>query len=169
MNPSVYIETSVVSYLTAWPSRDVVVAAYQEVTREWWQGAPGRFVLYASALVISEARTGDDDAARARLDILATVPLLDATGEAVELTRKLLDLAAVPRNAADDAAHIAIAATNGVDYLVTWNFRHIANATMRSRIEDVCRRSGYDPPVICTPNELMEIGHAEDTEGSDHR
>ena len=83
MNPSAYIETSVVSYLTARPSRDVVVAAYQEVTREWWRSAPGRFVLYASALVISEARTGDADAARARLDVLATVPLLDATGEAV--------------------------------------------------------------------------------------
>ncbi len=107
MNPSVYIETSVVSYLTARPSRDVVVAAYQEVTREWWRSAPDRFVLYASALVISEAGTGDADAARARLDLLGTLPLLEATREAVALTRNLLDLGAVPRNAADDAAHIA--------------------------------------------------------------
>ena len=150
MNPSVYIETSVVSYLTARPSRDVVVAAYQEVTREWWRSAPGRFVLYASALVVSEASTGDADAARARRDLLGTIPLLDATGEAVALTRNLLDLGAVPSNAADDTAHSAIAATNGVDYLVTWNFRHIANATMRSKSEDVCRRSGCEPPVICT-------------------
>ena len=169
MNASVYIETSVVSYLTARPSRDVVVAAYQQVTREWWRSAPDRFVVFASALVISEAGTGDEDAARARLDLLATIPLLDATPEAVELTRTLLDLGAVPRKAADDAAHIAIAATNGVDYLVTWNFRHIANATMRSRIEDVCQQSGHKPPVICTPNELMESDHAEDTEGPDHR
>ena len=169
MNASVYIETSVVSYLTARPSRDVVVAAYQQVTREWWRSAPDRFVVFASALVISEAGTGDEDAARARLDLLATIPLLDATPDAVELTRTLLDLGAVPRKAADDAAHIAIAATNGVDYLVTWNFRHIANATMRSRIEDVCRQSGHKPPVICTPNELMESDHAEDTEGPDHR
>ena len=168
MNPSVYIETSVVSYLTARPSRDVVVAAYQEVTREWWRSAAGRFVLYASALVVSEASTGDADAARARLDVLGTIPLLDAPGQAVDLTRRLLDLGAVPREAADDAAHIAIAATNGVDYLVTWNFRHIANATMRSRIEDVCRRSGYEPPVICTPNELMETGHAKDADRPDH-
>ena len=73
------------------------------------------------------------------------------------------------RTRAADAAHIAIAATNGVDYLVTWNFRHIANATMRSRIEDVCRQSGHKPPVICTPNELLESDHAEDTEGPDHR
>jgi hypothetical protein len=164
MNPSAYIETSVISYLTARPSRDVVVAAYQKVTREWWRSARDRFVLFASALVISEAGTGDADAASARLDLLRTIPLLDATREAVALTGTLLDLGAVPRKAADDAAHIAIAATNGVDYLVTWNFRHIANATMRSRIEDVCRRSGYEPPVICTPNELMETGHAEDAD-----
>ncbi len=169
MNPSVYIETSVVSYLTARPSRDVVVAAYQEVTREWWRSAPDRFVLYASALVISEAGTGDADAARARLDLLGRLPLLEATREAVALTRNLLDLGAVPRNAADDAAHIAIAAMNGVDYLVTWNFRHIANATMRSRIEDVCRRSGCEPPVICTPNELVETRDAKDADRPDHR
>ena len=169
MNPSVYVETSVVSYLTARPSRDVVVAAYQEVTREWWRSAPGEFVLYVSALVISEARTGDPEAVRARLDILATLPLLDATGPAVELTEKLLDRGAVPRNAAEDAAHIAIAAANGVDYLVTWNFRHIANATMRSRIEDICRRSGYGPPVICTPSELVETRHARNANRPDHR
>ena len=89
---------------------------------------------------MSEARTGDPEAARARMEILATLPLLDATEPAVELTGRLLDEGAVPRTAAEDAAHIAIAAANGVDYLVTWNFRHIANATMRSRIEEVCRR-----------------------------
>ena len=105
----------------------------------------------------------------ARLEILETLPLLDATGPAVELTGKLLDRGAVPRNAADDAAHIAVAAANGVDYLVTWNFRHIANATMRSRIEDVCRRSGYGPPVICTPSELVETRHARDADRPDHR
>lgn len=85
-----------------------------------------------------------------------------ATEEAEELTRKLLDLGAVPRKAAEDAAHVAIAVTNGVDYLVTWNFQHIANATMRSRIERVCRQAGYEPPVICTPNELMEPDNADD-------
>ena len=161
MEPTVYVETSVVSYLTARRSRDVVVAAYQEVTREWWRSAPSRFVLYASALVLSEARAGDPEAARARLDVLGAIPVLEATEEAVELTRTLLETGAVPPNAGDDAAHIAIAAANGVNYLVTWNFRHIANAAKRSRIEDVCRRSGYSPPVICTPNELMEGDDAE--------
>ena len=144
MNPTAYIETSVVSYLTAWPSRDVVIAAYQQVTREWWRTAGYRFDLVASELVVAEAGAGDVDAA--------------------ELTQRLLDVGAVPHNAAEDAAHIAIAVTNGIDYLVTWNFRHIANAAMRSRIERVCRLAGYEPVVICTPNELMEPDHADPTD-----
>ena len=163
MQQTAYIETSVVSYLTARPSRDVVVAAYQEITRQWWQDAPDRFDLVASELVVTEAGAGDADAARARLEVLEFVTLLNTTENSEELTRLLLDLRAVPREAAADAAHIAIAVTNGVDYLVTWNFRHIANAAMRSRIELVCRQAGYEPPVICTPNELMETDNADDT------
>ena len=156
MRPTAYIETSVVSYLTARPSRDVVIAAYQEITREWWRAAHDRYDLVASALVVAEAKSGDPEAARIRLKVLETVALLDATQDAEGLTHALVDVGAVPRQAADDAAHIAIAVTNGVDFLVTWNFRHIANAAMRVRIEQVCRQAGYEPPVICTPNELME-------------
>ena len=161
MRPTAYIETSVVSYLTARPSRDVVIAAYQEVTREWWRNAPDRFDLVASALVVAEAGAGDPDAARVRLEALEAVALLDATRNAENLAHSLVDLGAVPGRAADDAAHIAIAATNGVDFLVTWNFRHIANAAMRARIEQVCRQTGYEPPVICTPNELLEADNEE--------
>ena len=164
MKPTAYIETSVVSYLTARPSRDVVVAAYQEITREWWRAAPDRFDLVASALVVAEAGGGDPDAARARLEALEAVALLDATADAEHLTRTLLDRGAVPRQAAGDAAHIAIAVTNGVDFLVTWNFRHIANAIMRSRIERVCRQTGYEPSAICAPNELMEANHADNAD-----
>ena len=160
--PTAYIETSVVSYLTARPSRDVVVAAYQEITREWWRDAADRFDLVASALVVAEAGAGNADAARARLDVLETLTLLDATAEAEELARSLLDLGMVPRVAAEDAAHIAIAVTNGVDFLVTWNFRHIANAAMRFGIEQACRQAGYTPPVICAPNELLEFDHADE-------
>ena len=163
MSPTAYIETSVVSYLTARPSRDVVVAAYQEVTREWWRDAAARFHLVASELVLAECRAGDRTAAGARLDALEGVALLNASPDAEDLARRLLELGAVPREAAADAAHIAIAVTNGVEYLVTWNFRHIANATMRVRIERACREAGYEPPVICTPNELMETGHGHDT------
>lgn len=163
MKPTVYIETSVISYLVARPSRDVVVAAYQAVTREWWRNAPERFHLVASSLVVSEARAGDADAARARLEALEGLVLLDATAEAEALTGLLLDSGTVPPTAAEDAAHVAIAAANGVDYLVTWNFRHIANAAMRSRIERVCRRAGCAPPVICAPNELLEFDHGDDS------
>ncbi len=161
MKSTVYIETSVVSYLTARPSRDVVIAAYQEITREWWRGAPERFTLVASAFVVAEARAGDPEAARTRLEVLESVALLDAAPDAEDLAQALIDYGAVPRRAAEDAAHIAIAVTNGVDFLVTWNFRHIANATMRAQIERVCRQAGYEPPVICTPNELMEADYAE--------
>ena len=163
MLPTAYIETSVISYLTALPSRDVVIAAYQQVTREWWRTARNRFELVASELVLQEAAAGDSVAARARLAALETVTLLEATDDAAKLTRKFLDLGAIPRKAAEDAAHIAIAVTNGADYLVTWNFRHIANAVLRSRIEHVCRQADYEPPVICTPNELIEPDHADAT------
>ncbi|MDE0165832.1 MAG: type II toxin-antitoxin system VapC family toxin [Bryobacterales bacterium] len=163
MLPTAYIETSVISYLTALPSRDVVIAAYQQVTREWWRTARNRFELVASELVLQEAAAGDSAAARARLAELEAVTLLEATDDAAKLTRRFLDLGAVPSKAAEDAAHIAIAVTNGADYLVTWNFRHIANAVLRSRIEHVCRQARYEPPVICTPNELMELDHADAT------
>ena len=164
MRPSVYIETSVVSYLAARPSRDVVVAAYQEITREWWRDSSDRFELVASALVVEEARAGDPDAARGRLEALEGVALLDATPDAENLAQALLATGAVPPQAADDAAHIAIAAANGVGFLVTWNFRHIANAAMRSRIDRACRQAGCEPPVICTPNELMETDDDERAE-----
>ena len=164
MKPTAYVETSVVSYLTARPSRNIVIAAYQEITREWWRDAPDGFQLVASELVITEAGAGDPDAARARLEALESVTLIGATPEAETLTRKLIDAGAVPHHAAADAAHIAVAVANGVNYLVTWNFRHIANAAMRTRIERVCRQAGYDPPVICTPNELLETDGANDSD-----
>lgn len=163
MNPTVYVETSVISYLTSRRSKGVEVAAYQEITQEWWSMAPDRFSLVTSKLVVTEAASGDSDAARARLAALKAIPLVDVTVEAVELNRELVNRGAVPPSAADDAAHIATAAAHGLDYLVTWNFRHIANATMRPRIEDVCRSSGYEPPVICTPRELMETAHSGST------
>ena len=156
---SVYLETTVISYLTARQSRDLVVAAHQEITREWWRDAAEEYHLVASGLVVSEANSGDPHAARDRLKALENVELLRATAQAEDLADSLVSAAAVPPRASEDAAHIAIAAVNGVDFLVTWNFRHIANATMRARIEQVCRESGFEPPVICTPNELLEAGH----------
>ena len=164
MKPTAYIETSVVSYLTARPSRDVVVAAFQQITREWWGAAADRFDLVASALVVAEAGAGDTQAARARMTVLEAVTLIEAPPDAERLAQRLIDDGAVPQQAAADAAHIAIAVTNGVDFLVTWNFRHIANAAMRMRIERACRQAGYEPPVICTPNELMGRDNGNDSD-----
>jgi hypothetical protein len=154
--PRAYLETTVVSYITAWPSRDVVVAAHQQVTRDWWKTCKRRFEVVASELVAQEASAGDPDAARDRLRILETLTLLEASREAMALAGQLVDSGAIPPAAADDAFHLAIAAINGVEYFVTWNCRHLANATLRPQIEAAIRSAGFEPPIICTPEELLE-------------
>lgn len=155
MKPAVYIETTIVSYLTAWPSRDLIVAAHQQLTREWWEHQRAKFELFISQAVLQEASVGDVDAAQLRLDTLAGLPLLELRPEALQLARVLIDRGPLPAKAAVDALHIALAAVHGVDYLLTWNCKHIANATMRSAIDAICRAQGYEPAVLCTPEELM--------------
>jgi hypothetical protein len=155
MRPTTYVETSVVSYLTARPSRDLVRAAHQEVTCEWW-AARGEFDLFASQLVVDEATAGDAEAASARRSTRRDMQLLDVTPQAVALARRLLAGGGLPAKARIDAFHVAIAAVHGMDFLVTWNCKHIANATTRSLIEAICRRAGFEPPVICTPLELVK-------------
>ena len=157
MKPKVYIETSVVSYLTAWPSRDVVTLGNQVATREWWREAAGMFELVVSSLVIEESAAGDPEAARARLAALESVQVVSAGDDATELGRLLVGTRALPAGAAADAAHVAIAVVNGVDYLVTWNMKHLANPVATTRIEQVCRDAGHQPPVICTPSQLLEM------------
>jgi len=153
--PRLYIETSVVSYLTVHPSRDVVIAGQQQITSEWWIRRH-RFELFASDAVIAEAGRGDPEAATRRLEALAGIPLLDATQDAQDLTDEILRTATMPPKAAVDAAHVAIATVHGLDFLLTWNCTHIANASNRPKIEKVCRSLGYQVPVICTPFELLE-------------
>jgi len=155
MKPRVYLETSVVSYLTARPSRDLVRTAHQQITREWW-ATRDRFDLYVSQYVLDEAAAGDAGAAALRLDALKDVPLLELSEEVTALGRQLLRAAALPAKAEIDALHIAVTAVNGLDYLLTWNCAHIANATMRPKIEAICRAVDIEPPIICTPMELME-------------
>jgi predicted nucleic acid-binding protein len=151
-----YIETSVISYLTAWPSRDIVIAGHQQTTRDWWQEQSQSFQLVASQLVIQEASAGDTIAAQGRLEILKNIELLEVTEDAVNLAQVLIESESLPQKAAEDALHIAIAVTNGVEYLLTWNCKHIANASMRGSIERTCRAAGYEPTIICTPEELLE-------------
>ena len=157
MKPTVYIETTVIGYLTSWPRTDVTVAGHQSTTREWWRGAPDRFHLIASQLVVQECAAGDQQAAQDRMVALKNLSLVPTTSEAEQLAEALIAGHAVPESHPEDALHIALAAAHGIQYLVTWNFRHIANAAVRLAIEQVCRRAGYEPPVICTPEELMEI------------
>jgi hypothetical protein len=111
--------------------------------------------VLASELVVDEASAGDQAAARDRLDVLGRLRLLEASAESLALATHLVQCGAVPREAADDAMHLAIASVNGVEYLVTWNCRHLANATRRAEIEAAVRAAGYEPPIICTPEELM--------------
>lgn len=156
---TVYIETSIVSYLTARPSNDLLVAARQKGTIDWWDTQRSRFDLYASDVVIAEAEGGDPGAAIRRLNALHGIPILEATDEVVAFARALIEKGALPAKALGDSLHAAIAAVNDLDYLLTWNYRHLDNAEMKPLIRSVCAIHGFTCPEICTPQELM--GEAE--------
>jgi hypothetical protein len=156
MTDRLYIETTVVSYLTARPSRDLIIAAHQQITREWWDKRRKSYKLCVSDLVLNEAQAGSPQAARDRYDMVASLPVIETTAAARSLAKSLVDARAVPRKAAADALHIAIAAAYAVPYLLTWNCRHLANAAMRLAIESTCLDRGVRAPIICTPEELLE-------------
>jgi hypothetical protein len=156
MQSKAYLETTIASYLTARPSRDLIAAANQQMTHDWWHDHRWDFDLYVSQFVIEEASAGDPEAATRRLAVLADLPQLDVTDAVQHLAQALLTQVPLPPNAQVDALHIAVATVHGMDYLVTWNCTHIANATLRHRIEAICRAEGYEPPIICTPQELLE-------------
>jgi predicted nucleic acid-binding protein len=150
------LETTVVSYLTAKPSRDVVIAGHQQSTREWWEDRRQDFKVVASQLVVQESGKGDMPAAQRRLEILKSVKLLEITPEATTLARSLIANGVIPETSILDALHVAVAVINGCKYLATWNYRHLASAGVRARIEAFCRAKGYEPTIICTPEELLE-------------
>lgn len=157
MKPKLYIETSIVSYLTGRPSSNIVTAGRQQLTRVWWESERIHYDLFISEFVASEAAQGDLDFAQLRMQALVDIPEVEFPADATELARKLLDPGPLPNKATIDAFHIAASVMGTADYLLTWNFKHLANAALRKRIEDVCRSSGYEPPVICTPEELMQL------------
>jgi hypothetical protein len=161
MKPKVYLETTIPSYLTARPSRDLVMAANQEVTHEWWNDCGHEYDLYVSQLVVEEASAGDSEAGTKRLSVLQSIARLEISNHATVLGKRLVAGIPLPARARADALHIAIAAVNGMDYLLTWNCTHIANATIRPRIEEICRATGYEPPIICTPLELLGRGDSD--------
>ena len=155
MSQSVYLETTVPSYLAARRSPDLVMAARQEITREWWDIRRKDFDLFVSQVVVDEMTAGDPDAIARRLEILDGIPLVDPQADTDQLVESLIHDLALPARAAADAVHIALAVVNGIDFLLTWNCTHIANAVNRPIIELACNTLGYEAPVICTPEELL--------------
>lgn len=156
MRYKVYIETTIVSYLCARPSKNPIVAGRQELTKEWWNNHRNLYDLLISELVSQEASDGDQAAASQRLNHLSAIDSLKISDEAIILADHLVNNGPIPKEYGEDALHIAICAVNGVDFLLTWNCKHLANAAHRSQLETMVEMQGYLCPIICTPEELME-------------
>ncbi len=152
---SVYLETTFISYLVARPSRDLLVAAHQQATHDWWTNRRSEFECCVSQVVIDEASAGDPAEVQKRLAIIGSLPALDVTETVELLTRAIMAAGILPPHAFPDAAHVAVAAVHAVDYLLTWNCKHLANAQIARRIAVVCENLGHRMPIICTPEELM--------------
>jgi hypothetical protein len=151
---SIYIESSIIGYLTARPSRDVIAAARQAITVDWWEKHRHRYDVYVSALVEQEIAGGDEEAANQRMLAVANIASVAVTAEAQVLAETLLRAKAIPANSVEDALHIAIAATQGADFLLTWNFKHINNAETKLLIAKAVESAGYVCPILCSPEEL---------------
>ena len=155
MNPKLYVETSIISYLTSRPSRDVVINANQQLAREWWENRQN-FSLFISQLVMDEVSKGDVQMAKQRMDLIQDIPFIDFNDEAKNLAKEILRQNILPQKAALDVFHIAMTAVHEIDFLLTLNCKHIANAFIFRRIEKVCTEFGYEPPIVCTPQEILE-------------
>ena len=152
---AVYLETTFISYLVSRPSRDLLVAAHQQATHEWWAERHREFECYVSPVVIDEASAGDPEEAKKRMNVINDLPVLEVTEEAESLTEAILASGVIPPRAVRDAAYVAVASVNDMDYLLTWNCKHLANAQIMRRLSSVCNAQGFNMPVICTPEELM--------------
>ncbi len=157
MKPRLYLETTIPSYMVARPSNDLRLAADQQTTLEWWETRRHRYELFISEAVLDEAADGDADFAAKRLALLQGLPRLRALPATDVLVAHLLDQQIIPPPAAPDAVHLALAAVHRMEFLLTWNCRHLHNPHLERRIEAACRQCGFDCPVICTPAELLEI------------
>jgi hypothetical protein len=156
MKQRVYIETTIVSYLTSKPSRDLIVAAHQAVTREWWEEQREQYELCTSELVLAEAARGDFASAGQRLQILSGMPLIPTTDKVTALARSLVKRGLLPEQASADAMHLALATVDDTDILLTWNCRHLANPIIIGQIGRFVRTMGYELPTVCTPDEFLD-------------
>jgi hypothetical protein len=157
MKPSVYIETTIVSYLTAKPSRDLVIAAHQQITTEWWIDVRPQVNCYVSAFVIDEASRGDKVYAQKRLDEVADFTVLEVNEEIEGLAQQYFAALQIPEKAKIDAFHLAVAAWHKMDYLLSWNCKHIASGRVQKMMQKINARLSVHTPVVCTPEELMEV------------
>ena len=157
MKPRLYLETTIPSYLVARRSRDLRLAADQETTQEWWDERRQNYDLFISQFVREEAQRGDPQAAAARLALLHGIPIVHEPDSATELAEQILAAGLIPPQAALDASHIAMATIHELNYLLTWNCKHIHNVVIIRQIERLCERPGYTCPIICTPNDLLDI------------
>ncbi|MDM3855221.1 MAG: type II toxin-antitoxin system VapC family toxin [Aphanizomenon gracile PMC649.10] len=155
MNESVYIETSILGHLTARPTDNLIVAANVKITQDWWNEYRRSFMLYASEIVEDEAGKGDPEMASQRLNLLQSLMLLELTEEAFELSQAFLSQSNLPQKAFNDALHMALATVYNLDYLLTWNCKHMANAQIQRKLAQISSDLGYVLPVICTPYELI--------------
>ena len=154
MGATVYVESSVISYLASRPSRDLIAAARQTITAEWWEERRHRYEVYISVLVEDEISQGNPDAAAKRLAIVEGLPALDITDEAKAIAKDLIKQGAIPRNSEEDALHIGISAAAGMEFLLTWNFKHINNTETKAAIVKVVEAHGFVCPFLCSPEEL---------------
>lgn len=155
--PRVYLETSIIGFLSSRPSVNVHTASKQAFTHDWWRDERDRFETFVSRVVIEEVSAGDQDAAAERLRLLDGIPVLVTPNAALTLTRSLMEFSGLPAKAEADASHMALAAIHGMDYLLTWNCKHIANAVLRPKIVEVCMEAGFRAPIMCTPEELSHV------------
>jgi hypothetical protein len=151
----IYIESTIPSYLVARPARDLLQAARQQLTRDWWDFKREQHELFISQLVLDEIACGEAEMAKRRLELLANAALLESTEEARKLTQSIMDSRLLPAKAEGDAAHIALATVHGMDILLTWNCRHIANATVVRQLRRLVEARGQVLPEIYTPEELL--------------
>jgi hypothetical protein len=155
MKKRLYLETTIFSYLTAKPSANLINAARQQTTILWWEKRSKDFNLFVALPVIAEASSGDPKAAAKRLSVIRRIPIIGLTPQTSEFANFLIKETPFPVNAEIDALHIAIACVNQLDFILTWNFKHIANAEVRSKLEILAESQGYRLPVISTPEEFV--------------
>jgi hypothetical protein len=152
---TVYLETTIISYFTAFSSRDIIIAGHQQITVDWFKNYSKKYGVYSSELVVLEASSGDPSAAKKRLSLIENIKLIEINEHVLHLAKEFIRSKVVPERYNEDALHIAAATIHGIDYLMTWNCKHIANAQIQKKLRMTANMVGYELPIICTPEELM--------------